>query len=69
MNICYKIGEKYQYPNDPCEIKYKLLGRRNYVFVFDGGHWCTDNVFLDLIRCKTGVQVYKETTIQLEIEF
>lgn len=68
-NLIYKIGEYYQYPSDSKKTKFKLIEKRNYVFLFECGHWCTDSVFADLIRCKTGVQVYKEDSVQLEFDF
>lgn len=65
QHINYRIGEFYKYPN--YDVLYKLIEKRSYVFIFECGHRCTDSVFVDLIRVKTGIQVYKD--LQLEIEF
>ena len=61
----YYIGEYYSYPKS--KKRFKLTEKNGYIFLFDCGHWCTDNVFIDLIRVKTGIQVYKDK--QLTIQF
>lgn len=51
------IGEKYQYaPNGTVFKLKKVVG---FIFYFKCGHWCTDNVFEDLIRVKTGAMNWK----------
>lgn len=65
--INYRIGEYYTYPNN--NDKLKLIEKRNFIFIFECGHWCTDNVFIDLIRCKTNIQVYKDSQKQLSFNF
>ena len=60
----YHIGDLYRYPNSQDELK---LGKVDgFRFIFEPKWWCTDNVFMDLIHCKTGVQVYK-SPVQLEM--
>lgn len=70
--VCHKIaplkwyiGEYYQYPDGGRKRKLKEV--RGWVFEFDDGHWCTDTVFMDLIRVKTGLQVYKDLQLTLEL--
>lgn len=67
--INYRIGEKYIYPNDKTKQKFKLTEVSGFIFRFACGHWCTDNVFVDLIRCKTNIQVYKDVEFQMELNF
>lgn len=43
----YSIGNVYKYPNS--KRKFKLTNTNGFVFHFECGHWCTDNVFMDLI--------------------
>jgi len=59
----YFIGEWYRYPKD--SKKYKIIEYNGVVFKFECGHWCTDSVFIDMVRVKTGIQVYKD--IQLDL--
>ena len=41
------IGDAYTYPNQ--NQKFVLKETNGYSFKFECGHWCTDNVFIDLI--------------------
>lgn len=63
MDINYRIGEFYHYPG--YKKKFKLVEKRNFIFLFECGHWCTDNVFKDLIRSKTKIPVYKDLQLEL----
>lgn len=63
-NIPYFIGEKYQYPDGDVMVL-KAIDEKQHRFLFNKNHWCTDLVFKDLIRVKTGVPVYRSTTRQL----
>jgi len=65
MFINFRIGEYYKYPNS--KDKFKLIESRGFTFRFECGHWCTDNVFVGLIRCKTNIQVYED--LQMEFDF
>jgi hypothetical protein len=42
------IGAKYKYYNSDKIFILKEI--RDYIYVFECGHWCTDNVFPDLIQ-------------------
>lgn len=59
----YHLNEYYRYPDD--KKLFKLVSTTGYVFYFECGHWCTDSVFEDLVRVKTGVQVYQDIQLQL----
>lgn len=59
------IGEAYKYPNQ--SKRFTLTDVSGFIYRFACGHWCTDSVFGDLIRAKTGVQVYKDLQLKLEI--
>ena len=59
----YYIGEKYKYPNSRKIFILKYV--TNNMFYFECGHWCTDNVFLDLIRLKTKSQNYLDNQLIL----
>lgn len=61
----YQIGANYHYPND--KKQFKLKETDGFKFYFECGHWCSDNVFLDLINSKTKIQNYKNNQIKLEI--
>ena len=61
--MIYYIGEKYKYPNS--NSNFTLESVSGFIFRFTCGHWCTDSVFEDLIRVKTGIQVYKDLQLQL----
>ena len=52
----YAIGSTYHYPNS--KKQFKLISTDTYIFKFECGHWCTDNVFCDLINSKTKIQNY-----------
>ena len=65
LNLSYKIGRYYRYPN--CDQKFKLKSANSFIFKFKCGHWCTDNVFMDLIDCATGIQVYNDLQLKLEL--
>lgn len=51
----------YIYPNGT--KKYRLVRVTGFIYSFSCGHWCTDNVFADLISVKTGIANYKQTTL------
>lgn len=61
--MIYYIGEYYKYANS--RKRFKLMESNGIIFHFECGHWCTDNVFVDLIRIKTGKVVSDE--LQLEM--
>jgi hypothetical protein len=63
MNLNYFIGEQYKYPQSRKAFTLKQV--TGFIFHFDCGHWCTDNVFMDLIRVKTKVQVYKDCQMEI----
>lgn len=48
-----EIGGSYRYPGSG--RKFVLKEIRPFSYVFECGHWCTDNVFVDMIRipCET----------------
>ena len=56
-------GENYKYPNS--RQLFKLVKVGEWKYLFECGHWCTNTVFVDLIRVSTGIQVYKEKQLQL----
>ena len=64
MNQIYYINELYMYP-ESSKQKFKLMKKEGYKFLFECGHCCTDSVFMDLIRCKTNIQVFNEKQLQL----
>lgn len=41
------IGTRFKYPNS--NKWFKLVKIKGFVYYFECGHWCTDNVFVDLI--------------------
>ena len=41
-----KIGRTYRYPSG---LEFRVSEVRRFVVVFECGHWCTDNVFRDLV--------------------
>ena len=59
----YQIGQYYHYPGHA--QKFKLLSVNEWVFVFECGHRITDLVFEDMVNCQTGIQVYKDTQLNL----
>lgn len=42
------IGNKYRYPDDTQIFVVKSFN--GFSYKFECGHWCTDNVFKDLIN-------------------
>jgi len=52
MRLEYKIGAYYRYPEADVNSNniYKLTDyfKKRGIFLFECGHWCTDNVFVDL---------------------
>jgi hypothetical protein len=56
-NIPYTIGNKYKYNNDCADILI-LKSVKNFIFHFRCGHFCTDNIFVDLIDLKDNIQVF-----------
>jgi hypothetical protein len=63
--IPYFLGETYKYSADTTR-HYKLIKVMGFRYVFECGHWCTDNVFCDLIRVKTGVPNWQ---LQYQLSF
>lgn len=61
----YYIGEEYKYPG--YAKRFTLTETNGMIFRFACGHWCFDSVFGDLIRVKTGVQVYKDLQLKLQL--
>lgn len=41
------IGKKYKYYNS--DKIFTLIKTNGFIYYFECGHWCTDNVFIDLI--------------------
>jgi len=48
-------GQKYVYPNSNTIFVVKEV--RQHSVVFECGHWCTDNVFVDLISVTSSYQL------------
>lgn len=46
----YKINCLYYYITDPEQKPFRLNKVTGFIFQFDGGHWCTDNVFKDFMK-------------------
>ena len=59
----YYIGGKYRYVND--KQTFTLGAVRGCIFYFLCGHWCTDTIFPDLIRVKTGIHVSEDKQLKL----
>ena len=59
----YHIGEYYKYPGSSKRFKLKEVD--NDIFRFFCGHWCTDCIFQDLIRVKTGIPVNEDLQMEL----
>ena len=55
----------YRYPNS--NKVYRLVSVTGFIYRFACGHWCTDNVFADLINVKTGIANYKQTTLFINL--
>lgn len=60
----YFIGEYYRAGDQI----FKLVESNGIVFHFECGHWCTNLVFEDFYRVKTGLQNYKIIQIELFAE-
>jgi hypothetical protein len=58
----YNIGHVYKYPEGG---KFVLAEKRNFTFHFKCGHWCTDNVFIDLMDVTKGIKVAQDTQLNL----
>jgi hypothetical protein len=54
------IGKKYKYPNS--EKIFVIKSIANFHCGFYCGHWCTDNVFVDLINIETGIAKWQQPT-------
>lgn len=63
--MIYYIGEYYKYTNSKQLFKLQSLSDNGFIFYFECGHWCTDSVFMDLIRIKTNIQVYNDVQLTL----
>lgn len=66
-DIPYIIGGKYKYrKSDTIFILKEVVV---YRFIFECGHWCTDNIFVELIDIKKKVAVWYliQTTIDFNI--
>lgn len=59
----YHLGEYYKYPGS--NKRFKLVSVTGFRFGFEDGHWCTDIIFVDLIRVKTGMAVNEDLQIEL----
>jgi hypothetical protein len=53
----------YRYPRQ--KKRFKLKEVKGFIYFFECGHWVTDNVFQDLINCKTGLPNYLNNQLQL----
>jgi hypothetical protein len=57
INIPYTIGKKYKhYSSDKIFI---LKQVKKFIFEFECGYCCTDNVFIDLLDISVNRQVYE----------
>jgi hypothetical protein len=52
-----KIGNFYKYPVPGNNKLFKLIKIEGYKYLFECGHWCTDNVFIDLIEIERDKQL------------
>lgn len=52
-----KLNKVYRYPNS--DKLFVLKNTNGMIFNFQCGHWCTDNVFIDLIDVKLNKYVYE----------
>lgn len=43
------IGKFYKYPNS--KKRFLLIKIDGFIYRFQGGHWCTDCVFQDMVLC------------------
>jgi len=48
--LSYTIGGAYRYHGGNREFILQEVIHEGTVFRFECGHWCTDNVFVDLIQ-------------------
>lgn len=64
--INFRIGAKYKYFNSNKLFILESTNETKTVFYFSCGHWCTDNVFIDLFDIATGIQVSDDVQISLE---
>ena len=62
------IGESFSYSGQKERFKLLSVSYNGLVFYFNKNHWVMDSIFIDLIRCKTGNQIYIEQ-LQTEINF
>lgn len=67
MEFNYHIGEYYKYPDS--SKRYKLICVTGFLFEFECGHWCTDTIFVDLIRVKTGIPVNEDVQMEIFINY
>jgi hypothetical protein len=56
---------KYRYPNS--KKVYTLVSISGCIYRFKCGHWCTDNVFQDLINIKTGLAKWQMPELFTEL--
>ncbi len=63
--MIHHIGEQYRYPKGT--RLFTLIAVHDWIYEFKCGHRVTDCVFADLVRVKTGIQVFNE--VQLELTF
>lgn len=60
----YFISEEYRYKTG--KKRYKLTSVSDTgIFHFECGHWCTESVFGDLVRCSTGKHNFESKQIEL----
>ena len=62
------LNESFSYPGQKERFKLLSVSDNGFIFYFNKNHLCTDSIFIDLIRCKTGNQIYIEQ-LQTEINF
>lgn len=63
MNIIYYLDEFYRYSES--KKLFKLISVDGFIFKFECGHWCTDCVFIDLIRVSTGKGNWEPQQLEL----
>lgn len=59
----FSIGHVYQYPG--VKGDFLLIEKRHFTFHFSCGHWCTDNVFIDLIDKTKGIKVREDRQLNI----
>lgn len=57
--------KKYKYHNS--DKIFELKESNGFIYRFVCGHWCTDNVFLDLIDVSTGRYNYEGKQLTLTL--